>query len=415
MSQQNIFRSALVPAAGMLLLLCISLQDTVRAQDNEARLRQRARELAQSLIIVDTHIDVPYRLHKKMEDVGKRTPGGDFDYPRAKEGGLNAAFMSIYVPASYEMKGAKKFGDRMIKIVTDMVAKHPDKFAVATSVADVRAHYAKGVLSLPMGMENGAPLEGKLENLAYFYKKGIRYITLTHSKNNHISDSSFDKERKWKGLSPFGKKVVVEMNRLGMMVDVSHVSDSAFYQVLRITKAPVIASHSSCRKFTPGWERNMSDDMIRALAVNGGVIQINFGSGFLDSTYLNRWMRSQDVLNKYYEEHNMKAGDPDAVVYAAKFRKENPIGYADVRDVVAHIDHVVEIAGIDHVGLGSDFDGVGDTLPNGLKDVSQFPNLIYELLKRGYSEEDIKKICGENTLRVWANVENIALHLQSGR
>lgn len=403
------------PSAFLRILVLVLLAVAgANAQDDDARLREHANDLAQRIIIVDTHIDLPYRLQKKMEDVSKRTPRGDFDYVRAKEGGLNAPFMSIYVPASYEMKGARKFGDQMIKIVADIVAKHPDKFAIATSVADVRVQFVKGLVSLPMGMENGAPLEGKIENLAYFYKKGIRYITLTHSRNNHISDSSFDKERKWNGLSPFGKKVVNEMNRLGIIVDISHVSDSAFYQVLRLTQAPVIASHSSCRKFTPGWERNMSDDMIKALAANGGVIQINFGSVFLDSTYLNRWMRSQDVLDKYFEEHNMKSNDPAAVAYAEKFRKENPIGYADIKDIVAHIDHVVQIAGVDHVGLGSDFDGVGDTLPTGLKDVSQFPNLIFELLKRGYSEEDIKKICGENTLRVWSSVENIARKLQSG-
>lgn len=409
------FRTVITLACVVLVLCVVAGHTHVAAQNNDLLLRQRARELARTILIADTHIDVPYRLDKKPEDVGLRATEGDFDYPRAREGGLDAAFMSIYVPASYESKGAKSFADRMIAIVNDIVAKHPDKFAIATSVADVRAQFTKGLVSLPMGMENGAPLEGSLENLAYFYNKGIRYITLTHSKSNHISDSSFDTERQWNGLSPFGAKVVAEMNRLGIMVDISHVSDSAFYQVLRITKAPVIASHSSCRAFTPGFERNMSDDMIKALAANGGVIHINFGSGFLDSTYLNRWMRSQDVLNKYFEEHNLKANDPAAVAYAERYRKENPVGYADVKDVVAHIDHVVRLVGVDHVGLGSDFDGVGDSLPTGLKDVSYFPNLIYELLKRGYAEADIKKICGENTLRVWSNVEAIARKLQAGQ
>jgi membrane dipeptidase len=202
--------------------------------------------------------------------------------------------------------------------------------------------------------------------------------------------------------------VVKEMNRLGIMIDVSHVSDSAFYQILRVTKAPVIASHSSCRHFTPGWERNMSDDMIRMLAKNGGVIQINFGSSFLRDEVRRYHEETRNVLNKYYEEHKLLPTDTLAQEYAKQYREQHPPIYADVKDVVDHIDHVVQLVGVDYVGLGSDFDGVGDSLPTGLKDVSMYPNLIYELLDRGYSEEDIKKICGENLMRVWAQVEKIA-------
>ena len=379
----------------------------------ELDLQARSDELAQQSIIVDTHIDVPYRLQEKMEDISQQTGSGDFDYPRAKSGGLNAAFMSIYVPASYEESGGgKALAERLINMVEKIAADSPDKFGVAYSVADVRKNFGQRIISLPMGMENGTPVEGKLENLRYFYSRGIRYITLTHSKNNHICDSSFDTERKWYGLSPFGKEVVAEMNRLGMMIDVSHVSDSTFYQVIRLSKAPVIASHSSCRFFTPGWERNMSDEMIFLLAKNGGVIQINFGSMFLNSELQKKGDETRAAINKYFEEHQLKPSDSVAVDYARKYHDEHPTGYADIKDVVEHINHVVQLVGVDYVGLGSDFDGVGDSLPTGLKDVSYYPNLIYKLLKKGYSEEDVRKICGENLLRVWSQVEKTAKDLQ---
>ncbi|MFN0159204.1 MAG: dipeptidase [Bacteroidota bacterium] len=379
---------------------------------SDAELRERANALAQEIIIIDTHVDIPYRLSDKMEDISVRTSGGDFDYVRAKAGGLSAPFMSIYVPSSYEQDGAKSFADSLIAMVNGFATQWPDKFTMAYSVDDVRDQFKRGVISLPMGMENGAPLEGKLENIRYFYDRGIRYITLTHSKNNHICDSSYDTERMWDGLSPFGKKVIEEMNRVGIMVDVSHVSDSTFYQVMRITKAPVIASHSSCRHFTPGWERNMDDEMIKLLASNGGVIQINFGSIFLSDDYRTATTRAREALKQFIADKNLKPDDPKAKEFGERYRRENPRKHADVSDVVAHIDHVVKLVGIDHVGFGSDFDGVGDSLPTGLKDVSYYPNLIYELLKSGYSEGDIKKICSENTLRVWSAVEQTARELQ---
>jgi membrane dipeptidase len=294
-------------------------------------------------------------------------------------------------------------------MVEKLASDWPDKFAIATSVADVEKQFAEGKISLALGMENGAPIGNDLENLQYFYDRGIRYITLTHSRLNQISDSSFDPERKWNGLSEFGKEVVVGMNVLGMMVDITHVSDEAFYQAIELSRAPVIASHSSCRHFTPGWERNMSDDMIKRLAQNGGVIQINFGSSFLDDEI----RQAEFALWQYLQESKINLGTPEGREKALKFREERGIGYADVTDVVAHIDHVVQLVGVDHVGFGSDFDGVGPTTPTGLKDVSYYPNLIHELLKKGYSEEDIEKICSGNLLRVWSEVERVASQLQS--
>ncbi len=369
----------------------------------------RAAEIAHTSIIVDTHIDVPYRLEEKYEDVTEATEGGDFDYPRAVAGGLNAPFISIYTPAEVEETGgAKEMADRLIDVVEDITQKAPDKFAIAYSVADVRRHFDEGRISLPMGMENGAPIEGNLDNLRHFYDRGIRYITLTHSKSNHISDSSYDENKRWQGLSPFGEDLVMAMNQLGVMVDVSHVSDEAFYDVMEITKVPVIASHSSARAFTPDWERNMSDDMIVRLKENGGVIMINFGSAFLTETSNVAAYAAFDAYEKYLEDNGLDAADYPSADFEKTYREANPYPYASLDNVLDHIDHVVKIASVDYVGIGSDFDGVGDSLPEGLKDVSGYPNLVRGLLERGYSEEDIRKVLGENLLRVWSAVETHA-------
>jgi membrane dipeptidase len=234
-----------------------------------------------------------------------------------------------------------------------------------------------------------------------------------HSKCNHICDSSFDEQRKWNGLSPFGVEVVSEMNRLGMLIDVSHVSDKTFYRIIELSKAPVAATHSSCRYFTPDWERNMDDEMIKLLAEKGGVIQINFGSIFVSPKINRAYKERRKNVLEYIEAHSLQGEERDK--YYKEYAKENPLGDADISDVVANIDHVVKLVGIEHVGLGSDFDGVSGQLPVGLKDVSCYPNLIYELLKKGYTEADIKKICSDNFLRVWSQVERAARKLQSGK
>jgi membrane dipeptidase len=245
-----------------------------------------------------------------------------------------------------------------------------------------------------------------------YFDMGARYITLCHTRNNDICDSSTDpKGPEFHGLSDFGEKVVAEMNRLGMIVDISHVSDETFYDVIKITKAPVIASHSSCRHFTPGWERNMNDEMIKALAENGGVIQITFGSSFLSGKIKDMRYERSKTVSKYIKENNLSG--EKAKEYRKKYYAEHPVPYADVKDIADHIDYVVNLVGIDFVGIGSDFDGVGDSLPTGMKDVSGYPNLIAELLNRGYTEEDIEKIFSGNIFRVWREVEKIASQLQS--
>lgn len=373
-----------------------------------------ARRIARSHIIVDSHIDVPFRVQSNPADVSVATTDGDFDYPRAVAGGLDAPFMSIYTEARLEGEGtARETADELIDLVEGIVATAPDKFAIARSPAEVRANFERGIMSLPLGMENGSPLEGQLSALKHFYDRGIRYITLAHSASNHIADSSYDDNRQWGGLSPFGVEVVKEMNRFGIMVDVSHLSDEAFWDVLEVSSAPVIASHSSARHFTPGWERNMSDEMIRALAERGGVISINFGSSFISKA-------ARD-----YDEPRFAAGiawledNPDKTMadmvseWMPQYLAEHgPYPYASLEDVLDHFDHVVALVGVDHVAIGSDYDGVGDTLPTGLKDVSSYPNLVEGLLRRGYSEDDLAKILGENLLRVWQQAEDRAVRKQ---
>lgn len=366
-----------------------------------------AKELAQKCLIIDTHQDVPHRLQKKMEDISTRTPGGDFDYPRAIEGGLNAVFMAVYVPPDYEQDGgAFAFANETIDMVECFARRWPDKFVLARSVADIKNQFGSGKVSIAIGIENGAPIEGDLTNLKHFYDRGVRYITPVHSKNNHICDSSFDYERKWHGLSPFGKQVVREMNRLGMIVDVSHVSDDTFYQITELSEAPVVATHSACRFFTQDCERNMSDEMIKLLAEKQGVMQINFGSMFVNGRVNKEFKQRRKLIIDYTQTHNLKGEQKEK--YIDDYAKSHPLSSADISDIVANIDHVVQLVGIEHVGLGSDFDGVGDNLPNGLKDVSCYPNLIDELLKKGYKEADIKKICSENFLRVWSEVQRVA-------
>lgn len=392
-----------------MLALCVAmaLSGCATANNGDYVASDKAKNLAQKSIIVDGHIDVPYRLQEKWVDVTQATDGGDFDYPRAVAGGLNAPFMSIYVPASLDNSPeSTALAHRLIDYVEAIVGRAPNKFAIAKSVADVEKQFEQGLISLPMGMENGSPVQGSMDTLKQFYDRGIRYITLAHSMSNHISDSSYDLRRKWKGLSPFGKDLVVEMNNLGIMIDISHVSDAAFYQAVEISKAPVIASHSSLRSFTPGFERNMDDDMIKALGENGGVIMINFGSTFVDPVS-RAWRIEMGDKRKAVEDKFGK----DSLEYEAfekEYREKSPFPFSNVETVLDHIDLVVKLVGVDHVGIGSDYDGVGDSLPIGLKDVSTYPNLVQGLLDREYTEGDIEKILGTNLIRVWREVEEYA-------
>ena len=405
-------RTKLIVMLSILVLGC--QQKSPAPEGYDPGIYEQALKIAQSTIILDGHVDVPYRLveQQKMDDISQATVIGDFDYPRAKQGGLDVPFMSIYIPADYQKEAgaSKKHAEKLIAMMDSIVATNWDKFAPAITPDDVKRNFEKGLISFPYGMENGSAIEDDLSNVEYFYKKGVRYITLTHGKKNLICDSSFDPDNKdWNGLSPFGRKVVAEMNRLGIMVDLSHVSDSTFYQVLRESKVPPICSHSSCRHFTPGMERNVGDNMLKALGEKGGVIQINFSSYFLTKLAYEKGGTMWGHRSKFMSENSITDGNhPKLLEEMKKYNQANPFPYASLDDVVDHIDHVVKVAGIDHVGLGSDFDGVGDSLPVGLKSVADYPNLIYHLLKRGYSEADIKKILSGNVLRVWQQVIDYA-------
>ena len=375
----------------------------------EKQLLIKSKKLSKKFIIVDGHIDLPYRLKEagylkkdKILDLTKETDG-DFDYAKSKRGGLDAPFMSIYIPAEFQKSGgAKKLADSLINLVVKITNSFPTKFALANNPSDIKDNFSKGLISLPMGIENGAAIEKKLENIDYFFERGIRYITLTHGKDNAICDSSYDSTKTWNGLSPFGRKVISKMNSVGMMIDISHVTDEAFYQVIEISRTPVIASHSSPRKFTPGFERNMSDDMIIKLAESNGLILINFGSSFVNELSNKKF----DQIDRKVENWKIKNKIND-IKEINKFKNriiEEEKPFATIEDVINAIDHVVKLVGIDHVGFGSDFDGLGNTLPYNLKNVSDYPNVILGLLKKNYSEEDIEKICYKNLFRTWNEI-----------
>lgn len=396
----------------ILLGALVSLGVQTQAQNIPSpELRNKAKKLADQFLITDGHVDLPFRLKVRRFQLDREYTGipiqsadGDFDYRRAKAGGLDAPFMSIYIPTSYDPAGGRQLADSLIRMVNWIADQNPTYFEVARTPDDLVRIKKSGKLALPMGMENGSPIT-ELSHVQAYRTKGISYITLTHGKDNQLGDSSYDTTGTWKGLSPFGKQVVEEMMKVGIMVDISHVSDRTFHQVIDMVKVPVIASHSSARKFTPGFERNMDDDMIRRMRQNKGVVMVNFGSTFVDGDVAKKRGDYQKKLNEFLKTKGItNARDEAAKPFTQEFNLSYPPVYADVERVADHIDHIVALAGIDHVGFGSDFDGVGDSLPTGLKDVSDYPNLIAVLLQRGYSEKDIEKICSGNLLRVWREV-----------
>ena len=373
----------------------------------------RAERLHRQAIVIDTHIDTPMRLLDEDFDLGARDSNGHIDIPRMREGGLDAAFFSIWVDPRRYQTGATKRALDLIATVYEQVERHPRDLVLARSAADIRRAHRQGKIALLMGIEGGHTIEDSLRALRSFHELGVRYMTLTHFLNNNWADASTDTP-KHNGLTEFGRQVVREMNRLGILVDISHVSDKTFADALEVTQAPVIASHSSCQALT-NIPRNMSDDLLRALARNGGVVQINYGCMFVNPEY-----RSEDFaemirdFNRQQREADEKyPGDPKrAALERYRLQKEyaTRIPRGTLALILDHIDHAVQIAGVDHVGLGSDFDGV-PCLPQGMDDVSFLPRLTQGLLDRGYSEADIKKILGGNTLRVMEEAERVAARL----
>lgn len=375
-----------------------------------AQAPQAASRLARDAVIVDTHIDAPDVLQDRWADLGLAAPDREFDYPRARQGGLDVAFMSIYTSAKEDDDGsAWQIANEMIDAVEALAARHPDKFALLRSPRDVQRLRKGGRVLLPLGMENGAPIGDDLARLRFFFDRGVRYITLAHSANNRISDSSYALDKRWDGLSPFGEQVVAEMNRLGIMVDVSHLSDAAVRDAVAASRVPVIASHSALRHFTPDFERNLSDDLLKVIAAKGGVAQIPFGNAFVNplaAANTQAYFRALNELNR--RNAALKAaGKPleDKDAFDKTWEAAHPSPPTRIEAVVDQIDYAVKLVGIDHIGIGSDFDGVDGNLPDGLRTVADYPNLVAALQARGYADADIRKLLGENLLRVWRAVE----------
>jgi membrane dipeptidase len=366
-----------------------------------------------STLLIDTHNDVPSRTVEGF-DIGSHTGAGHTDIARLKEGGVGAQFFAVYVAASYV--NGNHSANRTLQMIDtvrhDIVERYPNDFMLATSAKDIEEAHRRGKIAALMGIEGGHAIEDSLRLLRDYYDLGVRYMTLTHSNTNDWADSSGDiddaKVKHHGGLTDFGKQVVREMNHLGMMVDISHVADKTFWDALDVSKAPIFASHSSCRALT-NHARNMTDDMIVALAKKGGVVQVNFYCGFISQKFRDNDAADTKALDARMarETAGRNQSEPDRQILSEKLRKEMGLSRATLADVVDHIDHIRKIAGIDAIGIGGDFDGVSCT-PVGLDDVSKYPNLTRALLEKGYSADDIRKIYGGNFLRVMRAVEAAA-------
>jgi membrane dipeptidase len=401
-------REHLVRAAIIVLLLAIP---TLVLTQSGTQVSDRAKQLHDRAIVIDSHDDTTQRLvYDKTFKIDARNTNGNIDIPRMREGGLDALFFSIWVPSDVTGPPAVKKAMDQIDAVREAARLHPNDFLLATTAADVRRAVAERKIAALMGMEGGHMIDDDMRLLRNYAALGVRYLTLTHFKNNNWADASTDKPAH-NGLTAFGKDVVRELNRLGVMVDISHVADKTFYDALAITTAPVIASHSSCRAIA-NHPRNMTDDMLRALAKNGGVVMINYHAGFLSEEFRVASEKKSGNIVAKMAAMSKKCGGNEActtmegerIDREAMMSGELPnVGW---EKIVEHIDHAVKVAGADHVGLGSDFDGA--TMPIGMEDASKLPKITDALLKKGYSETDVQKILGGNGLRVMEQVERVA-------
>src|SRR5437773_6335225 len=378
---------------------------------NDAAVSAAARQLHDRAIVVDSHDDTPQRmLFEKNFDIGARHANGNIDVPRMREGGLDALFFSIWVPSDVTGAPAVKRAFDLIDCVREAVRLHPNDLVLATTAADIRKAAAEHKIAALMGMEGGHMIDDDVRLLRLYAALGVRYMTLTHFKNNNWADSSTDKAQH-NGLTPLGKDIVREMNRLGMMVDISHVADKTFWDVIETTKAPVMASHSSARAIA-NHPRNMTDDMMRALAKNNGVVMINYHAAFLSEEFRVASEKKSGTVVESMAAMSKKCGGNEActtmeserIDHEAMAKGELPT--VSWEKIVEHIDHAVKVAGADHVGLGSDFDGA--TMPIGMEDASKLPKITDALVKKGYSDSDIEKILGGNILRVMEAVERVA-------
>ena len=379
------------------------------APPRDERLWREAQQIHRKSIVVDTHNDITSMMIDDDYDLGTSSVGKyHTDLARMKQGGLTAEFFSVYVDKKYATAGgsARRAMDQ-IDVVYRAAERYPDQLLMATTVADIRRAKKAGKIAALMGIEGGHAIENSLFALRDFYRLGVRYMTLTHNNTNDWADSARD-EARHNGLTDFGKEVVREMNRLGMLVDVSHVSDKTMADVLDVSTAPIIASHSSAQALN-NHPRNINDALLRRIAKNGGVVMVNFYPSFIDQKHLDadrardeRLKPQLDALAEQYKGEPKKLAEEQKKLYDA-----NPLPPVPLSVLIDHIDHIAKVAGIDHVGLGSDFDGV-PSLPIGMEDIAQLPNITYELLRRGYTEKDIRKVLGENFLRVFAEVERVA-------
>ena len=378
---------------------------------------ERAKKLHFSSIVVDTHDDTTQRLLDPKFDLGARHAEGSIDIPRMKEGGLDAIFFSIWMSGKVTGPEAVERATAQINAVREQIRKHPNELVLATTADEIRTAKKRGKIATLIGVEGGHMINSDLSVLRAYAGLGARYMTLTHSVNVEWADSSTDKSAH-NGLTDFGKEVVREMNRLGVIVDISHVSDKTFYDVLALSKAPVFASHSSCRAICDA-PRNMTDQMIKDLAAKGGVIQINYHVGFLSQEFRNAEKKDPSINEAISKEVKRRCPNETEMDEACQLLEGDKITRdyvaagklpkVDYTKIIEHIDHAVKLVGADHVGLGSDFDGAN--MPYGMEDATMLPKITEALLQKGYSESDIRKILGENTLRVMSEVERVSKEL----
>jgi membrane dipeptidase len=395
--------------------MCISAGSLLAAAVTAGDISARAKKLHFSSIVVDTHDDTTQRFLDADFDIGVRNTSGSIDVPRMKEGGLGAIFFSIWIPSKVTGPEAVNRAQTQIDAVREQVRKHRKDLVLATTADEIREARKKGKIAALMGIEGGHMINSDLDVLRKFASLGVRYMTLTHSGNDEWADASTDKAVH-NGLTDFGKDVIREMNRLGVMVDISHVSDKTFYDALEVSKAPLIASHSSCRAICDA-PRNMTDQMMKDLAAKGGVIQINYHVGFLSQEFRDAEKANPELNKAISVEVTRRCGENEAcqLIEGDRITREyvaqGKLPRVEWTKIIEHIDHAVKVVGAEHVGLGSDFDGAN--MPYGMEDATKLPRITEALLKKGYSEGDIKKILGENTLRVMVEVERVSRELSS--
>jgi len=405
------------------LVLAVSSAAAQSANPSDAPVSPKARAIHESALVIDTHADTPQRFLDEGFDIGSTDPNdiGHISLDKARRGNLGAEFFSIWVEPETNQGHFARHTFDLIDSVYEQAARHPDRMMMAFSVADIERAHKEHKLAALMGIEGGHSIENDMHLLRDYYRLGVRYMTLSWSNTNEWADSSGDiddaKVQHHNGLTDFGKQVVLEMNRLGMMVDISHVADKTFWDAIATTKAPVIASHSSARALTNA-PRNMTDEMLQAVAKNGGVVQVNFYSGFVDENYhqasISIGKQAAEAI-RVFEENQKVEGKTIPYTEIDRIEREwaAKIPRPPLKSLIDHIDHIAKVAGIDHVGLGSDFDGVAGATPAGIDSAADLPKITQALLDRGYSADDIKKILGGNILRVFRQVEAVSREMQA--